>query len=501
MPSHLPSSARHTVLAPLDRRGRVAEVERRLADAIKGGVFGDGDQLPSEAELAAQLGVATVTLREALVGLRSTGLVRTRRGRNGGTFVHAPADTAHARLLERLTELSVDDLRDISDHRAAIAGAAAALAAGRASGSDLERLAQHVERLARAGTDAERRAADARFHVELAATTRSLRLTHAEMELQTEAGALVWLAGGPDGRDRALADHRAVLAAVQARDAAAARERMIAHVGTEMTAVVALHLERGAAPADGGARPDPAGRPARRRAAPVARVKARAAEVLELVHATLEDVFVDVADVRAVVGALPDAPARADLGPLRDRIHAILAKRPLLAGCGMVFAPGALADAPRWLEWWRSPPAGAPVFLDASLDPADPDFYDYERAEWFTTPRDTGRRWIAGPFLDHSGTNEHILTLTLPVLRDGAFLGVAGADIAVGGIEAIGGAALAALDSEAALVNHRGRVIATNTPRRLVGTLWPGAERAWPPRGGDRVVRDPRLQWSVVIAR
>ena len=111
----------------------------------------------------------------------------------------------------------------------------------------------------------------------------------------------------------------------------------------------------------------------------------------------------------------------------------------------MVFAPGVLADAPRWLEWWRSARPGAPVFLDAASTPADPDFYDYERAEWFTTPRDTGERWIAGPFLDHSGTNEHILTLTLPVVRDGAFLGVAGADIAVGGIEAVGGAALAAL--------------------------------------------------------
>ena len=113
----------------------------------------------------------------------------------------------------------------------------------------------------------------------------------------------------------------------------------------------------------------------------------------------------------------------------------------------MVFAPGVLADAPRWLEWWRSAPrrrAGVPRRV--SLDPADPDFYDYERAEWFTTPRDTGERWIAGPFVDHSGTNEHILTLTLPVVRDGAFLGVAGADIAVGGIEAVGGAALAALE-------------------------------------------------------
>jgi hypothetical protein len=260
-----------------------------------------------------------------------------------------------------------------------------------------------------------------------------------------------------------------------------------------MTAVVALHLGRGVAPpvADVATAAAPAPR----------RLRARAAEVLDLVQSTLGDVFLDVADVRSAVLALPTAPARADLGPLRDLVHATLARRPLLAGTGMVFAPGVLADAPRWLEWWRSALPGAPVFLDVSLDPADPDFYDYEHAEWFTTPRDTGERWIAGPFLDHSGTNEHILTLTLPVVRDGAFLGVAGADIAVGGIEAIGGAALAALDGEAALVNHRGRIIATNTPRRLVGTLWPGAEQAWPPRGDDLLIRDPRLLWTVVVAR
>jgi len=208
-----------------------------------------------------------------------------------------------------------------------------------------------------------------------------------------------------------------------------------------------------------------------------------------------------VADVRAAVDRLPAAPVRADLAPVRELVHATLARRPLLAGAGMVFAPGVVADTPRWLEWWRSAAPGAPVFLDATLDPADPDFYDFERAEWFTTPRDTGERWIAGPFLDHSGTNEHILTLTLPVHRDGAFRGVAGADIGVGGIEALGGAALAALSGEAALVNHRGRIIATNSPQRLVGTLWPGAEQGWPPDGGALVVRDPRLLWSVVIAR
>ena len=120
----------------------------------------------------------------------------------------------------------------------------------------------------------------------------------------------------------------------------------------------------------------------------------------------------------------------------------------------------------------------------------DPDYYDYERAEWYTTPRDTGERWIAGPFVDHSGTNEHILTLTLPVVRDGRFLGVAGADLAVGAIEAIAGAALAAIDADAAVLNHRGRVIATNTPRWMVGTLCPD----------DPTERHPGLGWSLVVA-
>ena len=50
-------------------------VEQRLADAIRSGLLADGERLPSEQELAAMLGVATVTAREALVALRSQGLV------------------------------------------------------------------------------------------------------------------------------------------------------------------------------------------------------------------------------------------------------------------------------------------------------------------------------------------------------------------------------------------------------------------------------------------
>jgi DNA-binding FadR family transcriptional regulator len=480
-PSHLPATLRTSALAPIEARDRVEAVERRLAEAIQMGVFADGEQLPSEAELATQLGVATATLRGALVALRRTGLVQTRRGRTGGSFVQAPQAQAGERLLAVLRERSVDDLRDAADHHAAIAGTAAALAAVRASPADLARLEDHVERLAAAATAAERRAADGRFHVELAAAARSLRLTRAEMDAQAETGALVWLTVDDDGAG-AIAEHRAILAAVAGADAEAARRLTSAHVARELAAVIELRMRRPAhvvsMPADGEA----------------LRAVAAAAE------RALDDVFAGIAALRdRVLGVAAAAraegrgPERADLAPVRELAQAHLGARTPIAGTGMVFAPDALADAPLWLEWWRRSPDGAgQTFLAATLDPRDPDFYDYARAEWFTTPHETGERWVAGPFVDYSGTNEHIFTLTLPVTGPDGFLGVAGADLAVGEVEAIVGPALAAVGADAVVVNHRNRVIASNTPRWLVGTLWSGEPSAVENAAG--------LPWRVLAA-
>jgi transcriptional regulator, GntR family len=78
--------------------------------------------MPSESELALQLGVATVTLREALVVLRQRGLIETRRGRNGGSFVCAPVELPEALLLQRLRDMSGPDLRDLGDEQTAISG-------------------------------------------------------------------------------------------------------------------------------------------------------------------------------------------------------------------------------------------------------------------------------------------------------------------------------------------------------------------------------------------
>ncbi|MEU8251533.1 FCD domain-containing protein [Nonomuraea sp. NPDC048916] len=234
------NTTRLAVFSPLDSTGRVDAVVRRLADAIALGLLSDGEQLPSEAELAGRLGVSTVTLREALMALRQQGMVETRRGRGGGSFVRVPAELD---LGIHLRTFAVEELRDLGDHYAAIAGAAARLAAQRSLPSDLAPLWRSLAEMADAESSAERRRIDGRFHIELAAASQSARLTREEIRLQADIGPLLWLShdevGGHDG---VAAQHRAIAEAVQQNDGERARALAERHVLDAIDLLIELRL-------------------------------------------------------------------------------------------------------------------------------------------------------------------------------------------------------------------------------------------------------------------
>ncbi|MET9954267.1 GntR family transcriptional regulator [Streptomyces sp. NPDC006339] len=231
------------MFTPVDTRARVDTVARRLGDAIELGLLSDGEQLPGETELAAQLGVSTVTLREALMALRQQGLVTTRRGRGGGSFVTVPEGPAEDRLRARLADWSTEELRDLGDHWAAVSGAAALLAAQRTQPGDLRPLARTVDELTRAEDPAARSRLYGRFHVELAAAAQSARLTREEVALQAELGALLVLVLDDTAYHASVADrHRSVISAVQ--DEADERARMLAEqcVRESVGRLIALRL-------------------------------------------------------------------------------------------------------------------------------------------------------------------------------------------------------------------------------------------------------------------
>lgn len=239
-----PLTALGAVLSPLDGGGpRTDAVVARISAAIGLGVMADGTQLPSEIELATQLGVSTMTLREALAVLREQGLVETRRGRGGGSFVRANAELLTNRSLARLQEYTVQDLRDLGDEQFAVAGAAAVLAARRAVAADVDRLNALALRLAESKDPVHARRADSRFQIEVAVISQSARLTRAEVGLQAELSEMRWLPQLKVDPKAVAAGHLDVVAAIKAEDETGARALAEEHSATAIRQLIGLRME------------------------------------------------------------------------------------------------------------------------------------------------------------------------------------------------------------------------------------------------------------------
>lgn len=225
-------------------QGRADEVVQRVSEAINLGLLSDGEKLPAEPELAAQFGVAPMTVRDALATLREQGLVETRRGRSGGSFVRRPSAPAAEPLRQQLVSMSVSELRDLADEHRAVAGESARLAAERASAVNVRRLFSLTEQLGAASALGDRIRADCRFHIELAVASQSGRLTRREVGLQAEVSGLLWLPLGDDVDVAAhVAQHHAIAAAVVSENGSEARRLAESHVDRNLRRLTSLHLQ------------------------------------------------------------------------------------------------------------------------------------------------------------------------------------------------------------------------------------------------------------------
>lgn len=241
MPSYIrtASVSSAAVFAPLEEAGRAELVEQRISDAIVLGLLQDGERLPSESELGRQLGVATVTAREALEALRERGFIVTRRGRDGGSFVTYSASSRAEVLADRLRSLTRVEIRDLGVHCTAIAAMSAELAADRASDDDLEHLAALLEQADYSSENSARRSVTT-FYLELAALSQSARLVREEVKLQAEFGSVLWLClQDPAIRGHTERTQRAVVAALSALDGNAARALTSEHISAAVGWLVA----------------------------------------------------------------------------------------------------------------------------------------------------------------------------------------------------------------------------------------------------------------------
>ncbi len=230
------------MLAPVRRGNAFEETVERLLTVIKLGLIEPGGRFPAERELAAQLGISRITLREAISELTRAGYVESRRGRFGGTFITYTPPAADTARVRRLAQREGGKLTDALVFRLAVetgaAEAAARLAAQPGVAADRIR-AVLPARLAdlNAASPQDYRRLDTLFHLAIADLAGSALLAaasaDARMRLNDLLGAIpvlqrnidhtarqhaaiteAILAGQPDRARRAVAEHLAGTAAL-----------------------------------------------------------------------------------------------------------------------------------------------------------------------------------------------------------------------------------------------------------------------------------------------
>jgi DNA-binding GntR family transcriptional regulator len=188
---------------------QTAQIYDRLRAAILSLELAPGQRL-TERGLEADFAASRTPVRAALLRLDAEGLVQ--RGDRG--FAVAPIDT--------------DEIGQLAELREAVEVAAVRLAVDRASNADLAALVELLD--ADRGSEQAVPAGDA-FHEQLARLSGNPLLADAVRGAMTRLARTRWLeARSPESRDTAWREHRAIVAAVESRDAALAARLAAEHI-------------------------------------------------------------------------------------------------------------------------------------------------------------------------------------------------------------------------------------------------------------------------------
>jgi DNA-binding FadR family transcriptional regulator len=264
------------------------QISDQLRKLIVDGEFQVGSRLPSERDLAVQLGVSRPSLREALIALEVEGYIEVHMG--SGIYVR-PSPT----LVEGEIDLSTEEgPLELIRAREMIEGEVAQAAATNASDAQIEAIDEAFQAMiADTGNGINPLQADRLFHIRVAEATGNSVLVGLVTQLfDARLGPLfkrlhshfdsrvVWL--------EAIDEHAQVMQALRARDPLAAREAMRRHMDISFKRYSAnLTLREAVREVEEPARPERARRAPRARKPSVASAKAGAAKLLAKNKATL----------------------------------------------------------------------------------------------------------------------------------------------------------------------------------------------------------------------
>lgn len=236
---------------PAQRQIRPQRAAELVAADIRGRILGGelDEGLPTEVVLLEQFSVSRPTMREALRILETEGLVRTRRGKQGGAVVSRPTVDTAAYHLGLVLQGGRVDLNDLATARQLLEPLCVSLASQRADrqqvAAELEELNDQSEELL--GDGAAFTASLLRFHEKLvqACQNQTLQILVGTVERVWDSQERAWAQEAsesgdyPDeeGQRHALDSHRRIARRIADGDADAASRAARNHLAASMSYV------------------------------------------------------------------------------------------------------------------------------------------------------------------------------------------------------------------------------------------------------------------------
>lgn len=218
------------------------DVMRSLITEIVTGARAPGERLPKETDLAEAFGVSRGVSRETIRAMEERGLIAVKHGKGATVTEPSAWDVFDPDVLSVMLEngTGADVLAQYLECRRILEVEAAGLAAQRARKKDVKLIADALSRMETEAAlppseAAERRfhEADVSFHQAVSAATGNRALGG----LVERIHKALFMARFPTARpqyrqQRALPEHRRILAAIEAGEAEEARDAMRAHLDT-----------------------------------------------------------------------------------------------------------------------------------------------------------------------------------------------------------------------------------------------------------------------------
>ncbi len=220
------------LFSPIKTRKLSDEVYRQIVSLISSGELKPGDKIPSERELAADMGISRQSIREALNRAEVMRLIEVRQGE--GSFILSSVNESLKPPLTLIMEKEAERIFDFLEIRKLVEGWCAEKAAVEATRDELENMEEILDKMKKvASKDKQWEAMDLELHLSFAKATHNVIAVHIMEALKSNFRPFFRFTKSMPSSERIdvlWRHHYEIFTAIRQKDPQTAKKKVIAHL-------------------------------------------------------------------------------------------------------------------------------------------------------------------------------------------------------------------------------------------------------------------------------